>query len=87
MPKAATTSESFVLHWEKILIDNSIKYNFLIRNDYKTRAIIKIIEDYNLNEQPKCLDYKILYNYENDIIKNNNNDLNEIELLNIYKKK
>lgn len=84
MPKAATSSENFVLSLRKVLIDNSIKSNSLIRDDYKTRAIIKIIDDYNLNVQR--LDYKIFYNYENDIIKNNNKDLNEIELLNIYKK-
>ena len=84
MPKAATSSENFVLSLRKVLIDNSIKSNSLIRNDYKTRDIIKIIDDYNLNVQR--LDYKIFYNYENDIIKNNNKDLNEIELLNIYKK-
>ena len=43
----------FSLSLTKVLIDDTIKKNCIKRYDFKTRALIKIIEKFNLNENPK----------------------------------
>jgi hypothetical protein len=43
----------FSLSLIKVLIDDTIKKNYIKRYDFKTRALIKIIEKFNLNENPK----------------------------------
>ena len=84
-PKAAINSEQFVSSLRKIFLDNTIKTDCIKRNDFKTRAIIKIIQDLDLNNEPQWLDFKIFYKYENQIIKNINQNLNEFEIDKIYK--
>ena len=39
----------FIISMKKILIDDSLKKEKIIRFDIKTRAILKIIDDYKLN--------------------------------------
>ena len=60
-------------------------FNSIIINDIKTRAIIKIIQDLNLNNALQRLDYKIFQNTEKEIIRDYYSDISYIEVLNIYK--
>ena len=48
---------------KKLFLDNSIKQSNVLRNDYKNRAILEIISEMNLNEEPKWIDSKIFKDY------------------------
>ena len=85
LPRNHTSAENFVITMKKVFIDNSIKNNNIIRYDIKTRAIIQIIKDFDLNNETKWIQYKDFKNYEKNCIKNINNNFNDSDINNIYK--
>ena len=50
LKKTSTTPGMFSIAMKKILIDDYIKNDKTIRYDLKKRTILKIIEDFSLNE-------------------------------------
>ena len=74
----------FSLSLTKVLIDDTIKKDCIKRYDFKTRALIKIIEKFNLNENPKCINYGIFKNFEKELITNSNLNKSEYEINEIY---
>ena len=64
LPKNYTTAENFCKAIKKLFLDNLIKQTNISRNDYKTRAIIDIISDMKLNEEPKWIDIKLFKDYQ-----------------------
>ena len=85
LPKNYTSPENFVVAMKKIFINNNIKNNNIKRYDIKTRALIQIIKDLDLNNEYKWVEYKTFKNYEKQIIKNLNKNYNESEINNIHK--
>ena len=76
--------ENFVNSLIKIFINNLVRHKTIKRNEFKTRAIINIISDLNLNEEPKWIENKIIKEYEINIIKNNNMTYNENDVLQYF---
>lgn len=84
LPKNATSPENFANSLVKIFINNLVRHKTIKRNDFKTRAIINIISDLNLNEEPKWIENKIFKEYEINTIKNNNITYNENDVLQYF---
>ena len=55
LPKTSTTPEMFFKAMKKLFLDNCIKKGNTNRFDIKTQAILKIIEDFELNQESKGL--------------------------------
>ena len=85
LPKNVTNSEMFSLSLTKVLIDDTIKKDCIKRYDFKTRALIKIIEKFNLNENPKWINYKVFNTYEKELIINSSHNQSDYEINEIYK--
>ena len=58
LKKTSTISEMFSLAIKKILIDDYIRNDKTTRYDFRTRAILKIIEDFSLNEKSNWINFK-----------------------------
>ena len=54
---------------KKILADDYIRNDKTTIYDFRTRAILKIIEDFALNEKQIWIKFKIIKDYENNMIK------------------
>ena len=67
--KTAINSEQFLVAIRKIFIDIFINTDWIKRKDYKTRGIIKIIDDLNLNSESTWLDFKIFINMNLKLLK------------------
>ena len=76
LPKRATNNKDFVESILKICINNNIKKTNIIRHDYITRAMLLIIKELRLNENPKWISYEDYYNFLKIIIKTNYHDNN-----------
>ena len=61
LPKRATNNKDFVESILKICINNNIKKTNIIRHDYITRAMLLIIKELRLNENPKWISYEDYY--------------------------
>ena len=59
----------FVFAMKKILINDYIRNDKRIRYVLKKRTIIKISEDFALNENPKQINFKAFKSYEINMIK------------------
>ena len=57
----------------------------IIRYNIKTKAILKIIEDYKLNESPNWIKWEILKSYEINLLKNYNEDDSDLIINSLYK--
>ena len=86
IPKRATTAKDFTTSLKKLFIYNLIKGQDIIRKDFKSKAIILLIKDFDLNNQCKWLDAKYFYDYEKKVIMENNKNLNDIDINKIYTK-
>ena len=84
LPKNATTPKNFSKAIKKLFLDNLIKLSNILRNDYKTRAILEIISEMNLNEEPKWIDSKIFKDYQLKIIRKNNDTIEKKDIINIF---
>ena len=84
LPKNLITAENFASTLKKVFINNIIKHGSLKRKDFKSRAIIKIIEDLNLSDSPKWIDNSKFREYGLKIIKENNNQFNEEDIYNYF---
>lgn len=84
IPKKAANCESFYNTIKKIFLNNLIKSDNIIRKDYKTRALILIINDLKLNDNPQWIDIIIFKEYEMKIIKSFNEDTNQENINNLY---
>ena len=89
LPKHKYNKLNFISNCiENIIYHDSIKNNDAIRHDYKTKALIVIIEKENMNKEPKQIFYETFKKYF-EKIKNivqlfSNTSINE--LVNNYEK-
>lgn len=78
IPKKSTNCESFYNSIKKIFLNNLIKSDNIIKKDYKTRALISIINDLKLNNNYQWINFKIFKEYEMKIIKSFNENMNNL---------
>lgn len=76
LPKRATNNNYFLKSLGKVLLNNKIFNNNIIRKDYKTKILNKLIEDEDFNNNLKWVDYKDFIKYVNLII--NEDDSNNM---------
>ena len=86
IPKRATNAKDFITSLKKIFIYNLIKGQEIIRKDFKSKAIMLLIKDLDLNNQFKWIDAKYFHDYEKKVIMENNKGLNDIDINKIYTK-
>ena len=66
-------------------MDDKIKIENIKRYDIKTRAIILIIDELNLNNEFRWIEGKVFKEYEKKILKEKNKDIPDIQINNLYK--
>ena len=64
LPKHSATALNFIDAIKKVLLDDKIKIENIKRYDIKTRAIILIIDELNLNNEFKWIEGKVFKEYE-----------------------
>ena len=85
LPKYTTSSQNFSESMIKVFLDDSIKIESIKRYDIKSRAIISIIEDLNLNTEAKWVKYETFKNYEFKLLKDNYKENSDLEINSLYK--
>ena len=64
IPKRATELKDFITSLKKLFLDKLIKSKGIIRKDFKSKALINLIQDLDLNSHCKWLDAKYFLDYE-----------------------
>ena len=78
LPKHTTNRINFINTLKNIFINDTCNNNTIIRHDYKTKAMILLIEKENINNEFKWISFDIFKKYLNSILNNKNiNNLNE----------
>ena len=68
----------------KILFGSSENWeNRIFLNDYITKTLLQLIEDNKLNDNPKWISFKELYETQKLIITKYENDINDKEIENL----
>ena len=88
LQKEPTSNADFINIISKRLINSKFTKKDIIRHDYTTRTIIKLINDLKLNDNPRWVKYneyieahkQIINKYESNLMKQNLDDL--INLIN-----
>ena len=69
----------------KIFLDDSIKIDTINRYDIKTRAIIAIIEELNLNDNIQWINFETFKKYEIKLLKDKHDEISDSEINHLYK--
>ena len=78
LPKKPTNNFNFVNALTNILTNSIVDENKKIyRKDYKTKSLIKIINDLDLNNELSWVSYDIIKKNLKEILKNNNMEISE----------
>ena len=84
IPKKVTSNYSFVKSISKVLINDQLKDFINYRKDYKTKALINLIEDLDFNNNIHWISYDIIKKYLKLEINKNMENISEKELNLIY---
>ena len=68
--KKATNNLNFVKSLIKVLINDDLRDKKIIRKDFKTRALLSIIKDFDFNKNMKQISFEEISNYLNYLINN-----------------
>ena len=79
LPKRVTNNNDFVKCISKILYLDSLEIKSLKRKDYKTRALLRLIRDENLNINLKWVSFDEFCKYLKLVIEDENENINELE--------
>ncbi len=60
LPKKATNNSSFIKSVSKVLLNEEFKGIYKVRKDQKTHSLIKLIEDFNFNDNLAWIDYALI---------------------------
>ena len=82
LPKRVTNNKDFVKCISKILYIDSLENKTVKRKDYKTKALLKLIKDENLNSNLKWVSFEGFCKYLNLVIQDENENINEVDLIN-----
>lgn len=80
LPKKVTSNSDFVNCLTKIFINNKFANKDIIRHDYITRSLIKIINEKNLNENLTWIKYEAIIKMQKNIISCNEDDYQEDDI-------
>lgn len=87
LPKRATNNYSFAKSLSNILANDIIRKESIYRNDFKTKSLIKLIEDKDFNDNLNWVDFEEFKNYIKLIINEENKDiLSENKIIEIINK-
>ena len=80
LPKRVTNNKDFVKCISKILYIDSLENKTVKRKDYKTKALLKLIKDENLNSNLKWVSFEGFCKYLKLIIQDENENINGVDL-------
>ena len=81
LPKHITNSFNFINAINNIFVNDVLNNNNIIRHDFKTKALLLLIENENINNNFKWISYEQFKYYLNKVIKGENDNIleNEVE--------
>jgi hypothetical protein len=79
LPKRVTNNKDFVKCISKILYIDSFENKTVKRKDYKTKALLKLIKDENLNSNLKWVSFEGFCKYLKLVIQDENENINEVD--------
>lgn len=79
IPKRATQNIDFVKSVAILLSIESLDIKNSKRKDYKTRALLNLTQEEELNNTLKWISFENIVKYLNLVIKKDNHDMNEIQ--------
>ena len=85
LPKYSTSSQNFSESMIKVFLDDTIKLETVKRYDIKSRAIIDIIKEFQLNKERKWIKFEIFKKFELKLLNENFKDDSDIEINTLYK--
>lgn len=80
LPKRVTQNIDFVKSVSKLLSIESLDIKNSKRKDYKTQALLKLIQEEELNKKLKWISFENFLKYLKLVIKKENHNMNEIEV-------
>ena len=80
LPKKLTSNIDFVNCINKLFINSKFNDSDIIRHDYVTKSLIKLIKDNKLDDHPKWVSYKDYMEVHKAFIKVNSNFINDNEI-------
>lgn len=86
LPKRITTNYDFINSITKILINTMNINENIIRHDYVSKTLIKLINKYKINEKPKWISYREYIEENKNITKKGSHNIDEnslTELINL----